>query len=141
MSNEIKSKCWNCPSHLKNDKFWKRQNTMKYHPDKDCSSSDVCFTGQKNALTQETELLESILQEVEHQVNCWQYHFDLSLFLFWSLINFIEVSGECRWKIFKPNVSLDKDGFWGDRTVLRELCLLTLRIINYYLVENFKNMF
>ena len=26
------------------------------------------ISGQKNALTQETELLESILQEVEHQV-------------------------------------------------------------------------
>ena len=25
-------------------------------------------TGQKNSLTQETELLESLLQEVEHQV-------------------------------------------------------------------------
>lgn len=28
----------------------------------------ILFSGQKNALTQETELLESILQEVEHQV-------------------------------------------------------------------------
>ena len=27
-----------------------------------------CILGQKNALTQETELLESLLQEVEHQV-------------------------------------------------------------------------
>ena len=27
------------------------------------------FVGQKNALTQETELLESLLQEVEHQVS------------------------------------------------------------------------
>ena len=26
------------------------------------------ITGQKNSLTQETELLESLLQEVEHQV-------------------------------------------------------------------------
>lgn len=29
---------------------------------------EFTFLGQKNALTQETELLESILQEVEHQV-------------------------------------------------------------------------
>jgi tripartite motif-containing protein 37 len=27
----------------------------------------VCISGQRNTLTQETELLESMLQEVEHQ--------------------------------------------------------------------------
>lgn len=29
----------------------------------------LCILGQKNSLTQETELLESLLQEVEHQVH------------------------------------------------------------------------
>ena len=27
----------------------------------------ICYSGQRNQLTQETELLESLLQEVEHQ--------------------------------------------------------------------------
>jgi len=30
--------------------------------------NNLSQTGQKNSLTQETELLESLLQEVEHQV-------------------------------------------------------------------------
>ena len=32
------------------------------------NKNSILYSGQKNALTQETELLESILQEVEHQV-------------------------------------------------------------------------